>query len=148
MFIGFVQVHGNLLPALTPPFRAKALAAFEQGGLMQPAAQVRVMAKKGCFPREDDENGLRDFFSGRRIAKLAAGCSVNERGMPIHQRGERLFQTAPGVFTKQILITPFVHSQIKLPPIAKSRNIFSTQSQTNAVENVGMALRAWAKWGG
>src|SRR5258706_2913334 len=123
---GFVHLHGGFLPALAPQFRAKTMPTFQQRRLMKPAAQIVAVAKKGRFARKNHESTLCDFLGNRRIAELAASCAVNERRVPLYQRGKRLFGAAPGVFTEQFLIAAFVHSQIKLPPNHKIRKVFQT----------------------
>jgi hypothetical protein len=113
---GFVVVglhlHGGFLAAAATEFSAEVMAAFEKGGLVEPGGDVFAMAEESGFARENDENGLGDFFSLRSVGEFAEGGSVNERGVAFHQFGEGRLGGARRIFAEQLLVAAFVHSRV------------------------------------
>ena len=85
------------------------VAAFEKGRLVKPCGDVFAMAEKGSFARENDEDGLGNFFGLRWVGEFAKSGSVNEGGVAFHQFGESRLGGAGRVFPEQLLIAAFVH---------------------------------------
>ncbi len=74
-----------------------------------------VLARKAFrLAREDDEDGLRDFFRRVRIANVPQRGGINEVNVPHGERGKRGLGIFHGVLPQQLDVVRSGHSLINV----------------------------------
>ena len=95
--------------ALTPFLVALKFRRCKARGPIKPGRQNRAGSQSRRLLRQSRENGVCNFLSLVRSAKLPHGHAVNQPAMPFHQLAECIFRGFFGVTAQQLMVVHIVN---------------------------------------
>ncbi len=112
--IGFGFVHrilhlGLLFAPCATDFAADECYRCQPRSLTQPAGEDDAFSQLPGFPRQNHEDGMCNFLSLMRIARVAHGDRIDLVDVPLDECGKSLLGIAFDVFPQQDDVIQFLH---------------------------------------
>jgi hypothetical protein len=132
-------LHKDLLFAAdAAEFRALKIRRGEPRCVVEPAAQNYFASERRCFAREDDEDGLRDFFGVLRILRVTKGDGMDKPDMATHDLGKGFLGFVFGEFFEESGVGRVYHSTTICARMGKGDKLF-VGSECQNVFRIGMS---------